>query len=99
MRNSGRLVKMDKEKAEVFNNFFCLSLHWQHSPQVDRLEGGELGSDAPPTISKDQVFNNLRNVNVHDKIHPRVLRELADVVIKPHLAILEKTLVTGRRAI
>lgn len=36
IKNTGRLVKMDK-KAEVFNNFFHLSLHLQ----LDRLEGGD----------------------------------------------------------
>lgn len=26
--NTGRLVTMDKKKAEVLNNFFCFSLLW-----------------------------------------------------------------------
>lgn len=27
--NTARLVTVDNRKAEVFSNFFCLSLHWQ----------------------------------------------------------------------
>ena len=64
----------------------------------------DCGSNISPSVSKDQVCDCLRNVNVCKSVgphemYPRVLKELADVVIKPHLAILEKTLVTGRRAI
>lgn len=27
--NAGKLVTIDKEKAELLNNFICLSLQWQ----------------------------------------------------------------------
>jgi len=40
------------------------------------LEGGDRVRNVPPTVSKDQVCDLLRNLNIHksmgrDKMHPR----------------------------
>ena len=66
LSNRGRLVTTNKEKAEILSLFASVFTvdHSSHIPQVDGSEGEDRGSNVPPTVGKDQICDQLRNLNI-----------------------------------
>ncbi|XP_048787424.1 uncharacterized protein LOC125686903 [Lagopus muta] len=91
LSDGGVLVTGDAEKAEILNAFFA-SVFSEKAPaqESETLEVSEKiwGMEDLPSVREEVVQERLGNTNVHrsmgpDGIHPRVLRELAEMIAEP----------------
>ncbi|KAK4826739.1 LOW QUALITY PROTEIN: hypothetical protein QYF61_010992 [Mycteria americana] len=100
----GNTVTKDEGKAEVLNAFFASVFNSRAScslgtqpPELEDRDGDQNGA---PIMQGEMASDLLHHLDTHksvgpDEIHPRVLKEMAEVLTKPLSIIYQQSWLTG----
>ena len=101
LKDDGKLTENDKEKAEVLNNYFSSVFTKEDKENMPIFKPNIDKCLYDFKISEIQMFNALKSLNINkspgpDGIHPRLLKELADILSTPLTTFFNRSLVEGK---
>ena len=97
-RKDGSLTKTDKEKAETLNQQFTSVFTKEDVDNIPEMEDKQLIDSLDSImVTEDMVKQKLKELRVDkspgpDKVHPYILKNLADTISKPLTLIYNKSL-------
>uniref|UniRef100_A0A670IIX0 Reverse transcriptase domain-containing protein n=1 Tax=Podarcis muralis TaxID=64176 RepID=A0A670IIX0_PODMU len=97
----GEMQTGDTERAELLNAFFAsVFSDKENNARPEEFGANDSAEETQPRITKEIVQEYLASLDVFkspgpDELHPRVLKELADVISEPLAVIFENSWRTG----
>jgi len=101
LKEDGSLTESDKEKADVLNNYFTSVFTKENTHNMPIFKPNIDKCLYDFKISHIDMNNALKSLKINkspapDGIHPRILRELADVLSKPLSDFFNRSLKKGK---
>ena len=102
--STGNIITDNKITADIFNDYFASVFTTEDTnniPIPDQIfTGHELDSLSKICLYESIVYKKLNEININkspcsDDLHPKMLFELKDLLVKPLLKIFERSLETG----
>ncbi|TRZ11994.1 hypothetical protein HGM15179_015121, partial [Zosterops borbonicus] len=96
----GNFIAEDEERAEELNAFFTSVFNGKTASCPPGLVDGVREQNGPPVIQEEAVRELLRHLDIQkstgaDGIHPRVMMELTDELVKPLSIIFQQSWLSG----